>query len=105
MSIMELTWHDDPGHGWLEVSEKVCTDLGIILSEYSFVSPDGRSYFAEEDSDALKVCGAINRAGFEIQFNSVYYEKGFKETFPGLQYIRGQRFTNIPAASCGVDAV
>jgi hypothetical protein len=102
---MLLTFHDDPGHAWLEIPEKVCTDLGVVLSGYSFVSPDGRDYYAEEDCDAPKVIKALAAAGFELEYQSIYYEKGFKETFPRLHYIRKQRFTNIPAASCGVDAV
>jgi len=43
--------HDDPGHGWLEVTRKECEELGILgdISPYSY-EKDGMVYL-EEDLD------------------------------------------------------
>lgn len=48
----DYRWHDDPGHGWLEVSELELRDLGIAdeITAYSY-RREGRVYL-EEDQDA-----------------------------------------------------
>jgi len=45
------TYHEDPGHGWLEVPREMLTRLNIAdkISEYSYQR--GKSVFLEEDGD------------------------------------------------------
>lgn len=47
-------WYNDPGHGWLRVprSELVELEIDGLISGYSYISPDGRWVYLEEDMDA-----------------------------------------------------
>ena len=51
---MPYTFHNDPGHGWLEVPREEAIAAGILnrISEYSYQSRDGRTLYLEEDCDA-----------------------------------------------------
>lgn len=47
-------FHEDPGHGWLQVPEAKLVELGITarISNYSFQSRDRELYvYLEEDGD------------------------------------------------------
>ncbi|WP_130855568.1 hypothetical protein [Olivibacter jilunii] len=57
-----FTFHEDPGHGWLEVPYQTIVDLGIQadITGYSY-RQDGRAYL-EEDLDAATFIMAYNRA-------------------------------------------
>ena len=53
--IAYFTFHEDPGHGWLEVPVADLVKVGLTLddiSPYSFISGSGRSVYLEEDLDA-----------------------------------------------------
>lgn len=47
------TFHQDPGHGWLEVPRAELQALGIAhrISGYSYESRDGATVYLEEDCD------------------------------------------------------
>lgn len=49
---MEMQWHIDAGHAWLEVSKEKIRQLGICrkFSHYSYENDD--KVFLEEDIDA-----------------------------------------------------
>ena len=49
---MKLTFHSDPGHGWLEVTMAAIRNLGIgeKISRYSYRK--GETAYLEEDCDA-----------------------------------------------------
>ncbi len=55
MTDPTLTYHNDPGHGWLEVTLEGLTAVGLTkaaFSHYSYTSPrDGGRVYLEEDSD------------------------------------------------------
>ena len=46
------TFHTDPGHGWLAVATSEIEALNIPVTPFSYVSPDGLTYYLEEDLDA-----------------------------------------------------
>lgn len=49
-----FTLHNDPGHGWLEVSFSDLTSVGLELSDitsYSYKNRSGTRLFLEEDCD------------------------------------------------------
>ena len=49
---MTLTYHLDPGHGWLEVSQADLNDAGLSYTDFSACSyTDGAHLFLEEDCD------------------------------------------------------
>ena len=56
-----FVYHQDPGHGWLEVSQADMDDVGlsyINFSSCSYVSTDGELLFLEEDCDMPKFLAA-----------------------------------------------
>ena len=50
---MKYTFYEDPGHGWLEVPTPELRELGIAhkISTCSYVYPNGRFVYLEEDCD------------------------------------------------------
>jgi hypothetical protein len=50
-----FTKHNDPGHGWLEVTPSDLKAVGLALSDisgYSYKNRKGTRFFLEEDCDA-----------------------------------------------------
>jgi hypothetical protein len=66
-----IPYHQDPGHGWIEVPARLLADLGIAdkITRYSYQSRDGRTAYLEEDCDAPRLLDAMKAAGrpFEIR--------------------------------------
>lgn len=60
------TYHQDPGHGWIEVSGAELDRLGLVskISRYSYVK--GGTVFLEEDCDASLWAQAKKAAGEEF---------------------------------------
>lgn len=52
----QFVYHEDPGHGWLQVPSQLIADLGIAkeISRSSYISRDGSLVYLEEDSDMPK---------------------------------------------------
>jgi hypothetical protein len=46
------TFISDPGHAWLEVSEKEVKELGVIPSNCSYIDRRNHKLYLEEDVDA-----------------------------------------------------
>ncbi len=56
---MTLTYHTDPGHGWLEVTQADLTDVGLSYIDFSSCSyTDGKRLYLEEDCDMSKFMSA-----------------------------------------------
>jgi len=74
MKAKKLTFINDPGHGWLSVSNKDVKELGIAdrISRFSYMSPT-RSYL-EEDCDAGIFIDAAKEAGWELELKNSYCE-------------------------------
>jgi hypothetical protein len=58
---MEYNYHQDPGHGWIEVPIEELTRLKITPSAYSFRK--GETAYLEEDCDAGAWARAKRLAG------------------------------------------
>lgn len=74
-----FTFHSDPGHGWLEVSQKDLDDVSLNYTDfsgYSFVN--AFAMFLEEDSDAPKFIDAYKVKHGE----SPAIKESFKENTP-----------------------
>ena len=58
-----LTWHSDPSHAWLEVTEDQIEALGIgeKISPYSYKDGGGKA-FLEEDCDAALFLFKLGKA-------------------------------------------
>lgn len=65
--ILILTYHSDPGHGWIEVPAALVDRLGILndITEYSYYSHDRQVYYLEEDCDAGTLINALKAQGYE----------------------------------------
>ncbi len=59
---MELTFHEDPGHGWLAVPNPE-PELLEAVSGFSYVGKDGTLY-AEEDCDAQTALAHLTKKGY-----------------------------------------
>ena len=69
------TFHNDPGHGWLEVDRAEIDALGIAqtISRYSY--QNGTKVYLEEDSDAGKFMEAYKKIwGVEVPYIENYVE-------------------------------
>jgi hypothetical protein len=69
---MNITYHQDPGHGWLEVPVTVIADLGIAdrITPYSY--RDGDRAYLEEDRDAETFVQACKERGIELTITPLY---------------------------------
>lgn len=62
-----LTFHHDPGHGWLAVPSDIYAKLGRpALTRYSYLATDGTRY-AEEDCDAAVIIDAAKAKGLALK--------------------------------------
>lgn len=66
MKTQTVTYHQDPGHGWLEVDRAQLVELDIAdqISRYSYVR--GPVAFLEEDCDASLFVQACNAKGITV---------------------------------------
>lgn len=62
---MHYTWHNDPGHAWLEVPKADVRKAGVLgqISEYSYQRGD--TLFLEEDCDAFVFLNALGAQGIK----------------------------------------
>lgn len=82
---LKLTFHEDPGHGWLEVPVDLLRALRLSpgdFSECSFISKaDGpKVVFLEEDIDAPKFSYHAREAGWTITSETNHIEGSFHDT-------------------------
>lgn len=76
--MLEITYHADPGHGWLEVPRRILKNLKIEdkISRYSYAQ--GETAYLEEDCDAAVFVRAAEALGLEMV---VYYRDAAGESF------------------------
>jgi hypothetical protein len=70
---MRFIYHQDPGHGWVEVPLSLLVSLGIAGQISSFSYRDTRSVFLEEDCDASRFKAAMDKAGQAFDVTRVHY--------------------------------
>ena len=79
-----FTFHEDPGHGWLQVSPYDLADVGLTVaafSRYSYVGPAGNErqnhtrFYLEEDCDLTLFAQAYeNKHGHRVPMETVYHD-------------------------------
>ena len=71
---MKYIFHEDPGHGWLEVTRAELVRLGILnqISHYSYQRGD--KVYLEEDCDATLFVETKKALGEEMTFDDQYKE-------------------------------
>jgi len=77
-----LIFHEDPGHGWLEVPFIELVHLGVAgkISTCSYMNA-GKAYL-EEDCDAGIYLDALNALDIKYEFNTVYKDNTPIRTYP-----------------------
>lgn len=67
-----LTYHSDPGHGWLEVPRDDLTALGIAQEISACSYQDEAKAYLEEDADAGVYLRAARAAGWQVETRDRY---------------------------------
>ena len=67
-----LTYHSDPGHGWLEVPRNDLITLGIADEISACSYQDETSAYLEEDVDAGVYLRAARAAGWQVETHDRY---------------------------------
>lgn len=69
MKKITLQSYSDPAHGWLKVSRKLLSDLGILeqISRFSYQRKD--SVYLEEDRDAGILLKKLEELGVQVKMN------------------------------------
>lgn len=63
---MRVTYHQDPGHGWLEVPIDTLRELGILSGMTEFSFRRGDTAYLEEDCDAGVFMVKAKEAGIHV---------------------------------------
>lgn len=69
-----FTYHEDPGHGWIEVPMQELYALGIAAKITPYSYRNGDTAFLEEDDDADTLLKALRAQGVEVTFERRYQE-------------------------------
>lgn len=71
---MSYTYHQDPGHGWVEASMAELRALGIAgrISPWSY--RDGETAFLEEDDDASLFLDTMRARGTPAELTVLHHE-------------------------------
>jgi len=82
MKTKKLTFHADPGHGWLEVefSDLVELDIENKISPYSYARLD--RVYLEEDCDAHLFMETAKQNGWIINIQEKYQENTPIRNYP-----------------------
>ena len=72
MEIRHLTFHADPGHGWLQVAFPDLLTLGINKQISTCSYQKNNFVYLEEDVDAGIFVNAAKEAGWQLQIVEKY---------------------------------
>ena len=74
MKTLKLTFHTDPGHGWLEVdrADLIALNIAHEISAYSYQK--GTRAYLEEDCDAFRFVEAAKAAGWILNMIDKHQE-------------------------------
>ena len=67
-------YHENPGHGWIEVPMQELYTLGIAAKITPYSYRNGETAFLEEDDDADTLLKALRAQGVEVTFERRYQE-------------------------------
>lgn len=70
------TCYNGPSHGWMKVPTEDVADLGAhhFISSFSYLSPDGKHVWVEEDSDSVEFLKVAKIRGWDVTVNDKYIE-------------------------------
>lgn len=81
-----FNFHNDPGHGWIEVNLHEMRRSGLNPTDFSVYSyRRGNTFYLEEDCDAAKFIAAWQeRTGEHAKFKDCYAETTFIRDLPPI---------------------
>jgi len=84
MTTVEFTYHQDPGHGWVEVPVSIIKQYNIVdkISVFSYYDSKRKLVYLEEDCDADLIWKALKSAGIEVKFVPNHVEYTFIRNLP-----------------------
>lgn len=70
---VELIFHSDPGHGWLEAPVELvrATHVSGLISGYSYRGRDSKTVYLEEDCDAGLLLEALKKKGVTVNIKAL----------------------------------
>lgn len=71
--MQAYVYHEDPGHGWLEVPTAQVRALGVKVTTYSYQSGDGLTMYLEEDLDMSRFLHAMDATGQAYEIKPRYH--------------------------------
>ena len=79
-TVKRFTFHETPGHGYLEVPIDFLRELSIsqLISGYSYMGEDANGdtvVYCEEDCDMGIVCTRMELDGIKFEIEDVYEEE------------------------------
>lgn len=72
MSTLTLTYHQDPGHGWIEVPMSTVRYLGIGPKVTGCSYRSGDTAYLEEDCDAVLLVEACKAHGIKLELRDAH---------------------------------
>ena len=81
--MITLTYHHDPGHGWLEVDGDLLRALiaprkvSQTVSGFSFYHKQSDTFYLEEDCDAIHAMRPLREGEHEHSVESKYHDRCF----------------------------
>ncbi len=101
---MKLTFHEDPGHGWLEVPHSMIEKLGISSQISSCSYQDARNAYLEEDCDLslfVNACRTSDRYDWTVDWRTKFSDPCFVRDLDhyrplnGSATVRKDAFANL----------
>ena len=87
--VATFVFHEDPGHGWLEVTRADMAKVNLSPSDfsgYSYRNSRDSKYYLEEDADATKFLVAWrDRFGSLPKFDNRYRHNTFIRKLPSIR--------------------
>ena len=71
--MQTYVYHEDPGHGWLEVPTVQVRALNVKVTTYSYQSGDGLIMYLEEDLDMPRFLMAMDATGQDYEIQPRYH--------------------------------
>jgi hypothetical protein len=70
--MVKYNFHEDAGHGWLEVPKKDIEKINLLnrLSSYSYINND--LIYLEEDFDAVIFVNKLKENNIFVELNYIY---------------------------------
>ncbi len=89
MKKLSLAFAEDPGHGWLLVTEEQMKEAGIHsghFSQFSYYDPETRTFALEEDCDAALFLKALEKQGIDHTIREQIHSDGdsFVRSWPRI---------------------